>query len=561
MAKWGTALVTVAAGVSLLGAPPPSGDASTEGQPLPGTVGIEVDLKVERDGRLAVTEVVTVPDGIAPTRTIRLRQPVGDDLDRVYTFGGGTVDNGGEVVDGGDTVDVRLRPGVSTLTYTVSGAVADVGDRQEVRWTATGGWNVDVDTVSMTFVAPRPSASVTCFAGPVGSSTACTLSQITDTQLTSAREVGLTAGDRIDLAVGLPAGTVPADIALSETFSLARAFRLTPLTGLALAAVLLALAAGLALLWRARGRDAAALAVRPTDDSTGYQPLVREGGRVLFASPEGVLPGQIGTVVDEHVDVVDVTATVVDLAVRNYLWLTEDPDGRTWSIVRRNPADASLRPYERAVYDALLGDRDEVSVAGLRGRIGDGLPAVRDALYTDVVHSGWFARRPDSDRTLAGRLGLGVTAAGIVLTVVLAVFTTVALLGLAVIVGGIALAMGARYLPARTALGSGLLGQLVVLRGYLHTVDADELPAGDRELVFSRSLPYAVVLGETDRWLATFADLDPSADGTPGLYWYGGSAADAADLRHFADRFQAFLTTLDGALAEAGHLRGLTPRS
>jgi uncharacterized protein (TIGR04222 family) len=550
MAKWGTALVTVAALTLLASAPP------AQAQPLPGTIGVQVDLKVERDGRLSVTETVTVPEGATPRRVIRLRQPVGDDLDRVYEVSDARVDNGGRIDDAEDELTVHFLPGTSTLTYLVRGTVADVGDRQEARWTATGGWDSELDTVSVTFVAPRPSSSVTCFAGPVGSSTSCTLSQITDTQLTSAREVGLAAGDRVDLAVGLPAGTVPADVVLEETFSLARAFRLTPLTGLALIVLAAALAGGLTLLWRARGRDEAALALTAAgENGGGYQPLARENGRVLFASPEGVLPGQIGTVVDEHVDVVDVTATIVDLAVRNYLWLAEDAG--TWRVVRRNQPDEALRPYERAVYDALfpLEGEDDVALDGLRGRVDDRLAAVREAMYADVVGSGWFARRPDTDRSLAGRVGVGVAVAGMALTVVLAAVTTAALLGLAVIVAGVALVLGARHLPARTAAGSALLGQLVVLRDYLHTVDVAALPAADRELVFSRSLPYAVVLGESRRWLDAFADLDPAADGTLGLYWYGGQ--DATDLRRFAGRFQAFLTALDGALAEADHLRSL----
>ena len=580
--RWGAAVVAVVAGAVVIAAPvwQPLLAAQTE------TTTADVTIKVERDGRLTVDERVTVPDGTTATRQIRLRQPVGDDLDRTFEVTGTTVDNGGTVGIRGDSVQVTFRPGESALRYTVDGAVADVGQAQEVRWVASGGWDVEVGTVTVGFAAPAPSASLTCFAGPAGSSTACTLAQISHTQLTTAREDGLAAGERVELVVGLPAGTVPANLRLDETFSLARAFRLTPAIGLVLLGLVLALLAGLALLWRARRRDAAALQAAGTA-ATGYEPLVRTGDRVQFASPEGVLPGQIGTIVDGHVDVVDVAATVVDLAVRNYLWLAEGP-GQDWLIVRRNPPDESLRQYERAVYDALLGGadqdadqnadqgadrnadqgadrnadqdagRDRVRVGRLRESAAPALPGIRDELYADVVHAGWLRRRPDSNLTVLGRVGLGVAVAGVALTVLLAAFTTVALLGLAVVVAGVALWLGARYLPARTALGSRLLGQLVVLRDYLHTVDAHALPDADREVVFSRSLPYAVVLGETGRWLATFADLDPAVDGTPGLYWYGaGGTGAAGDLRQFADRFPAFVAALDGALAEAGHLRSL----
>lgn len=95
-------------------------------------------------------------------------------------------------------------------------------------------------------------------------------------------------------------------------------------------------------------------------------------------------------------------------------------------------------------------------------------------------------------------------------------------------------------------------------RDYPHSASADSLPAEDREVVFSRSLPYAVVLGETDHWLA---ELDSGADGTPGLYWYGEYVTEAGhavpDLRRFRTHLPLLVDALDGVLAQAGHLRAL----
>jgi hypothetical protein len=111
-------------------------------------------------------------------------------------------------------------------------------------------------------------------------------------------------------------------------------------------------------------------------------------------------------------------------------------------------------------------------------------------------------------------------------------------------------------MPARTRRGSALLHQVRGLITYLTTVSPADIPDNDREMVFSRSLPYAVVLGQTERWLTTFRGLDPDADGTPGLYWFGEAEA-ANNLDRFASRFPAFLSSLDGVLAQAGHLRSL----
>ena len=44
---------------------------------------------------------------------------------------------------------------------------------------------------------------------------------------------------------------------------------------------------------------------------------------VQFTPPAGLRAGQIGTLIDEEANVVDVTATIIDLAVRGYLRIEE----------------------------------------------------------------------------------------------------------------------------------------------------------------------------------------------------------------------------------------------
>ncbi|GLY54697.1 hypothetical protein Lesp01_83520 [Lentzea sp. NBRC 102530] len=536
--NWGAA-VLVAAALTSVGSVVTAGGALA--QPLPGTVSTEVRMKLERDARLSVTETVQVPEGRTVRRTVPLRLAVGNDLERQYQVTDAKVDGKGSAGTGDDTFSVTLE-GTSTLTYTVVGAVAPVGDTLEVRWQVAGGWDAELDRVAVSFSAPDSPTSVNCLAGPVGSSQPCTSADLADGKGVRAQEIKLAPQERIDIAIGLTAGVVPPNAVVVEQSGLLAAFALTPISAVALGALLVLLLGGVALLWYLRGRDAAALA----GEVGAVSVLVRdEQNRVAFASPDGVLPGQVGTVVDEHVDVVDVTATVIDLAVRNYLWITET-DGHDWQIVRRNPLDASLSGYERAVAEALLPPHVEaVSVAELRGRQID-LAAVRDKLYEDVVEKRWFVRRPDAERTKFWWAGIALAATGVVATVVLALTVGNALFGLAVAVGGVALALGARSMPARTKRGSELLEHVRGLRGYLHGVTPDDVPEADRELVFSRSLPYAVVLGETERWLTTFGQGQNQQD----LYWYG----NATDFRR---SFPAFLGALDGVLAQAGHLRSL----
>ncbi len=504
---------------------------------------VNIALKLEKDGSLSVTEQVFVQARKTMTRRTPLRVQTGD-VDRVYAVRDVEVEGNAksEVTD--TEFVLAFGEGATSVTYTVDGAVTDVGGHQEMRWQVASGWDTKVRLLRASFVAPEHPAAIVCLAGKFGSTTPCG-SALTDSgQVLRIVQEGLPAGERVDLKVELPAGTVGAN-ARFDDIGTANAFALTTASGVGLGALVLLLLGGFTLLWLARGRDARALA---TDVGPVELLMAGDGGRVAFASPDGVLPGEVGTVVDEHVDIADITATVVDLAVRNYLALRDiGPDD--WRIVRRNPPDAALTDYERAVYAAVLGDAREVSLADLRTRPVD-LSRVREAMYADVVSREWFARRPDHDRSLWSLVGVLLAVIGAAATVVLALTVGHALLGLALMVGGFGLALGARLMPARTRRGSVLVQQVRGLLNYLRTTEASTIPAADREMVLSRSLPYAVVLGEADGWIRRFTDLDPAADGTPGIYWYETSAP-----AEFPQRFPAFLLALDAALETRGQPR------
>ncbi|VVJ24696.1 Uncharacterised protein [Amycolatopsis camponoti] len=520
-----------------------NGENGQNVQPPEGAVA-DVALKVLRDGSLEVTEKVTVPGGRQLISRVPLRVSAGDDQDRVFDARNVKTEGAATSRLTGDQLVLTFTGGTSTVTYTVDGAIADQSGRQQARWQVASGFDAPVDKLTASFLAPSPRLSpVDCFAGPIGSNQRCTLAELDHTGVVRLEQNDVKPGDRVDLIVGLPANTVPANAKFAEVGLFATAFAFTPLTGVVFALLLVFLVAGGLFVRRRRKEDAGAL----TTATGPVEVLLRDGDRVFFASPDGVLPGQVGTVVDETVDVVDISATVVDLAVRNYLWLAEVP-GPDWQIARRNPPDEHLHDFERAVYETLLpAGTDAVLVSQLRAHGRLDLRKISDAMYADVVTKRWFSRRPDTARGRLTWLGTGIFALGAGATAVLTFTIGDALLGVAVALAGLAVAAAAALLPSRTARGRVLVGQVRGLLDYLRTAKAEDIPPADREMVFSRSLPYAVVLGDTERWLGTFAALNPASDGSAGLYWYGGMESDH-DLRRFGTHFPSFLTALDGLL-------------
>ncbi|PXX63201.1 putative membrane protein DUF2207 [Nocardia tenerifensis] len=514
----------------------------TPTQPAPSGVTIIADLKLSREGVLEVVEQVDVPADGSFRMSLPLRLKVSDDAERYFKVTDVDTKGAGTATVANDQFTIEAKPGESTFTYSVHNLVNDAPGSQVFNWLGVMG--TDIASISATLISPSfEMGIVDCKLGAPGSTRPCADVKTEVDGVLHLEQTDLKKGEAIDLTLQLPPGSVPSNADVRDTGA-AGPFALTAPVLVAFGVLLLALAGMVAFVLRARRRNGAAATGSETID-----PLVRDGERVQFTSPDGVLPGEAGLLLDEHVDPVDIAATVVDLAVRRYLWIT--PISETdWRITKVNAPDDQLRDYEKAVYQALLPDGAEAAtVAELRapGRVQS--EPVRSALVADAVTRGTFAdpRRPGLTLWLGGAL----IVAGIAATIALALTSGHALVGVAIALAGVATVLLPKYLPVRTPHGLELTGQIRALQRGLESTRREQVPPIDQETVFSRALPFMVIGGRADNWIRAFRDLNPSADSQPGLYWFGGFERDR-NLQRFAGHFPFFITALEGLFATAG---------
>lgn len=479
----------------------------------------EIQLKVERDGALSVIEAVSVPSDATMTRRVPLRTAPAHNRDRIFGVRDVVIEGAGTAEVTAEEFTVKLRGGTSVIRYTVDGAVSEGDGVVDVSWQLAGGWDTDLELVRASFAAPRIPDAVNCLAGLPGSDLRCGAAQIDHSGLTRFNHRNLPAGQRIDVDVELAAGTVPANARLEPSKTLGGAFvATTPVKWVWGGFVLLLVASVLFVGWLRR-RDSRPGEALEVEVFTGE------------ASPDGVLPGHVGSVLSGRADAVDLAATVLDLAVRNYVWVHEEPgDLPDWRLVRRNPLDDRLSAFELAVLAAVLPEGVEsVRLSELRtARMG--IDPLREALSDDLVARRWFSTR----KKLAG-FGVRLCFYGAFLTVLLALTVGYAQLGVIVIAAGVALAAGARLVPARTTRGVLLRRRLLGLRDQLQ--DRQDV----HDLLFSRALPFALALGEADNWVKKAGETPP--------YWYGDGTGFA--------RPGDFAAALVGTFAGSGQGRRL----
>ncbi|QTE30366.1 DUF2207 domain-containing protein [Pengzhenrongella sicca] len=424
------------------------------------------------------------------------------------------------------------------VTYTMRGLVnaadsTNAGD--ELYWNVIGDqWEIPLADLTVTVSGPAAVDQVACFAGSTGSGSACDDAVAEGTVARFAQGV-VSPGQALTVAASYPAGTfTDAGPILRERWAPDRAFSVTPWTGTAAAVVLLG---GLGLVLgrsRQRGRDEQYL-----DQVPGLSPQDGQPGAVgprdrrtpiavHFTPPPDLRAGQLGTLIDERADPRDVTATIVDLAVRGYLRVEQVAEanvvgrGADWQLVRLRTATAELAPYERTLFDAIFDDRKRITLSELKTTFAASMATVQKELYEDVTTRGWFRGNPSTVRTRWYVAGAGLLVLGLGLTVVLAALTHWGIVGLAATVVGAAVLVAARSAPARTATGTAVLAQTLGFRQYLATAEAEQLRFEEGEDLFSRYLPYAIVFGLTERWAGVFARLAEQGRAVAEPTWYVG---------------------------------------
>lgn len=439
-----------------------------------------------------------------------------------------SVDSDNEVIKIGDPHFTVTGANRYVITYTVQGVLNSFSGHDELFWNVDGAlWPVPKESVSATVTFPDGGLEgAACYQGPNGSRDPCSYTNTSNTiTFTSLRELG--SGEQMSIVTGLRKGAVtvpPPLLEARERQFPADAFDINVLT---VAAALVVFAAGLAVVlfnWWLHGRDREYLThyYSGTEDRDRIEPLFEHVPvTVEFGPPQNLRPAQLGLILDERSDTKDVTASIVDLAVRGHLTITEIGTGqKDWLLTWKGGSVADLLPYEQYLLDSLFAGRQEVKLSDLRGTFAMPLKLVENQIYADGGGRHFFTARPDAARNGWGCLGVAVIVLGFGLAFLLGVAFGWGLIGAAVALVGFVLAGMARAMPQRTAAGRDLLLRTLGFRLYMTTAEKYRQQFAAKADIFTQLLPYAIVFGCVTLWAKAFQGVDTSSAGSG---WYVGT--------------------------------------
>ena len=427
------------------------------------------------------------------------------------------------------------------LHYRVRNALRFFDTHDELYWNVTGDeWEFPIVSASATVLLPEEATGIraSAFTGVYGSRQQDASVRVAGSavRITTDRNLGFRQG--LSVVVGWDKGVVE-----EPGFFRRAGLFLRSNWPFGLPVAVLAVMGG---LWFRRGRDPA-----------------RRPVAVRYEPPGSLSPAEAGTLVDHSPDMQDLTATIIDLAVRGYLDIEEEPGPEgvfgyfakpDYTFRRRAPDGEDLRPHDRAILAGLFRDGTTVRLSDLEHVFYKDLPGIRDRIYEALLGQRCYDHRPDRTKRGAFIAGAVLAGGGFALSGALSGWSGIAPLTFQLATGasGAVVAAFGWLLPARTVRGTRVLEEVLGFQQFLDRVEGDRLErVPPTPETFERYLPWAMALGVEQNWAKAFEGIvkEPPK-------WYRGRGGGPFRARGFADDLGSLSARAGTVLASAPRRSG-----
>lgn len=427
------------------------------------------------------------------------------------------------------------------LKYRASNALRFFEEHDELYWNVTGDeWEIPIESASATITLPQAATGVRAIAinGVYGSQARDADVIIDGSTIRLAMPHQLDFGEGLTAVVGWDKGLIPEPTSSDKAVGfLASNWPM----GIPVPVFFLML-----WLWRRYGKDPA-----PRPVPVQYQP------------PPGLSPAEAGTLVDNTADMRDITATLVDLAVRGHIRIEEQETSKLFGLLKDQefvfvkttpPEDAApLAGHEQDVMDGVFASGlTAVELSELENEFYQSLPGIKSRIFDALIDHGFYRGRPD--KIQGAWVGGGIATGAVIAIVGGAVaarafnMTPVPFVVAGVITAIIVVGFGI-FMPARTVKGARTRELLQGFEEFLQRVESDRFKQIRTPEMFERFLPYAMAFGVEKQWAKAFEGIYLESP-----HWYVGTHMAGFNVSMFTNR----MSTLS---EQAGSTMASAPRS
>ena len=424
------------------------------------------------------------------------------------------------------------------LTYRATNGLRFFEDHDELYWNITGDeWEVPIEAASARIELPGAASGIRAIAfnGVYGATSRDAIVTTSGTTVSVMMPKQLDFREGMTAVVGWNKGVVvePPTSAKAAGFVASNWPLAIPVPVFVL----------MLLVWKRRGRDPDPLPIT-----------------VQYDAPAQLTPGEAGTLLDHSVDMRDITATLVDLAVRGFIRIEEEQESRLFGLLKndefvfhrlKDPSEwRGLKIHERELLEGLFPHGEaSVELSELENQFYKSIKPIQDGILDGLVARGFYQARPD-------RVKAGYMAGGVLVGALMAVggsalspqfdLTPVPFIIAGVVVGLIMLWFG-WHMPARTVAGARAVEQIKGFEEFLGRTEGDRL----RDFVrtpemFEKFLPFAMAFGVEKKWALAFKGIcnEPPR-------WYAGAHPGSFNIGTFSTRLSDLSTRASTTMASS----------
>jgi uncharacterized membrane protein len=432
-----------------------------------------------------------------------------------------------------------------SIEYTISDAIKFFEDHDELYWNVTGDeWDVPIDSARASIIFPAGAANIraTTFTGAYGSRARDAETDVAGNGVEVRTTAPLPYHAGLTVAVAFDKGLIhePAALALFARFLASNWPLFLPLIVFAL----------MFYLWWTRGRDPR---LRPI--AAQYEP------------PNLLTPGEVGSLVDDSVDMRDITATIVDLAVRGYMVIEEHQKDRLLGLLhdkdysfilqKDRPQWSALKPHEQSLLSGFFSagtSGETISMDSLQNRFYKNLPDIKTRIFDSLVGQGFYRRRPDSVRS--AYVGTGIAIGVLSIWALPPLAAALGMASLPFVIGGILSAVVicafGWFMPAHTEQGTRALEHALGFEDFLNHVESDRFNRTIKTpQMFEKFLPFAMAFGVEKNWSKAFQGIMTQPPG-----WYRGGTGPIFYPVNFTGNLNAMSSRAGSVMASAPRSSG-----
>lgn len=299
----------------------------------------------------------------------------------------------------------------------------------------------------------------------------------------------------------------------------------------------------------------------------GKDPRIKKTIIAHYEPPNNLEPAVIGVLTRQDVNIKDILATVVNLAVRGYLKIREEENKFLFIkskeyIFEKIKQDENLKPFEAKIMNDLFEKGDVVSSNDLKKKFYKNIPGIKKEIHREISQTGLFDANIQKTRKKYIKPYIFI----IVLAVII-FFASVMIiksLGLndvfiiCAIILGLSLALSsvigitfALFMPVLTDKGLEAKWQALGFKEYLQTAERFRIGTETLE-TFSKFLPYAMVFGVEKQWAKRFDDFSYKQQN---WYYpaavYSGQGRAPASFGEFGSSFSSFASSVSSTFSSA----------